>query len=164
MTGKGQFSFQSHGLSSSLKMSPYETQSPFLSAPLSPDSSHYSFLVLFPGNVLDLGYHFYWTFTMDFPISSTNFTSCHCHSGNSVLSRNNISSMIYSSFSKLFMQFSRQEYWLNWTDDLNKHTIWLPYVSIFNCSVSQSVSQFSRSVMSNSLQPHDLQLPWWLRG
>ena len=80
---------------------------------------------------------------MDSHTSSTNFTSCHLHSGNSLRSRNNISSMIYSSIFILFMQFSRQEYWLNWTDDHNKHTIWLPYVSIFNCSVSQSVQSLS---------------------
>ena len=43
--------------------------------------------------------------------------------------------MIYSS---LFIQFSRQEYWLNWTDESNKHMIWLPYASIFNCSVQFS--------------------------
>ena len=51
------------------------------------------------------------------------------------------------------MQLSRQEYWLNWTDDRNKHTIWLPYVFL----TVQSVSQVSRSVLSNSLQPHELQ-------
>ena len=72
---------------------------------------------------------------MDSHTSSTNITSCHLHSGSSLKSRNNISSMIYSS---LFIQFSRQEYWLNWTDGSNKHMIWLPYASIFNCSVQFS--------------------------
>ena len=72
---------------------------------------------------------------MDSHTSSTNITSCHLHSGSSLKSRNNISSMIYSS---LFIQFSRQEYWLNWTDESSKHMIWLPYASNFNCSVQFS--------------------------